>query len=249
MTRAASIASSARWRAIACSFLVLVVGGACARQDTSLTQGQSTGPSAAALAPDASADDAGGRRADGAHPDATDAQGSPPLQAAILRGDRRAFQALLDAGADPTTAATNGNTAMHVAAMQSDARYLEALLAGGAAVDTPNAKNRETPLFNALEARNDTHIRVLLDAGAAVDATDAFGATLLHKAARINATAWVVRFLEAGTDPTARDRTGNTFQPSFFRARDAVLSTDARRDRETVREWLLARGIPVEDRP
>ncbi|WP_165971207.1 ankyrin repeat domain-containing protein [Luteimonas terrae] len=216
-----------------------------------MTQDQSTDPSAAALARAASAGDGADARrliADGANPNATDANGSPLLQGAILRGDRRAFQTLLDAGADPTAGAANGNTALHLAAMQSDDSYLKALLAKGVPVDTPNTRNRETPLFNALEARNDANIRLLLDAGAAVDATDAFGATLLHKAARINATAWVVRFLEAGADPTAKDRTGNTFQPSFFRARDAVLSADSRRDRETVREWLVARRIPVEDK-
>ncbi len=58
----------------------------------------------------------------------------------------------------------------------------------------------------------------------------------------------MVRFLEAGAHPTARDRVGVTFQPSFFRARDAVLSADAKRDRETVRDWLVARQIPVEDK-
>ncbi|NYZ61400.1 ankyrin repeat domain-containing protein [Luteimonas deserti] len=211
----------------------------------------SSNPATEALSRAASAGDAADVRrlvADGANPNATDANGSPLLQAAILRGDRRAFQTLLDAGADATAGASNGNTAVHVAAMQDDPAYLETLLARGAPPDAPNGRNGETPLFNALEARNERTIRMLLDAGARVDATDSFGATLLHKAARINATGWVVRLLESGADPTARDRTGNTFQPSFFRARDEVLSADARRDRETVRAWLVARGIPVEAR-
>jgi len=247
----ASHDSPVGWRALACTVLVFIAGAACARQGTSMTQEHAHDPSAAALARAASAGDAADTRrliADGANPNATDAQGSPLLQAAILRGDRRAFQTLLDAGADPAAAASNGNTALHVAAMQTDDSYLKALLAKGVPVDTPNAKNGETALFNALEARNDVNARLLLDAGAATDATDAFGATLLHKAARINATGWVVRLLEAGADPTAKDRTGHTFQSSFFRAREAVLSADARRDRETVRAWLVARGIPVEDK-
>lgn len=251
MMGVASIAPFPQWRIIACIVLALAASGACARQGTSMTQDHASDPAASALSRAASAGDAGEVKrliADGANPNAKDTQGSPLLQAAILRGDRRAFQALLDAGADPTTGAANGNTAVHLAAMQDDAGYLKTLLAGGASVDTPNTKNGETPLFNALEARNDDNIRLLLEAGARADATDAFGATLLHKAARINATGWVVRFLEAGADPTARDRVGVTFQPSFFRAREAVLSADAQRDRETVRDWLVARQIPVEDK-
>lgn len=216
-----------------------------------MTPDEHTDPAATALARAArTGDTADARRlvADGANPDAAVADGTPLLQAAILRGDRRAFDTLLEAGADPTAGAANGNTALHVAAMQDDAGFLKALLARGLSPDTPNTRNGETPLFNALEARNDRNIETLLEAGARVDAVDQHGATLLHKAARINATGWVVRFLEAGADPTAVDRVGATFQPSFFRADEKILSGDAKRHRATVREWLIARSIPVEDR-
>ncbi|UNK42381.1 ankyrin repeat domain-containing protein [Luteimonas sp. S4-F44] len=243
--------TATRARACVCALLLVAAQSACARQGPNMSHDPSTDPGTAALARAAhSGDLADAKRliADGANPDATDADGTPLLQAAILRGDRRGFETLLEAGADPAAAAANGNTALHVAAMQDDPTFLKTLLARGLSPDTPNARSGETPLFNALEARNDDAIGTLLTAGAKVDATDRYGATLLHKAARINATGWVVRFLEAGADPTARDRVGATFQPSFFRPRDAVLTPQARSDREKVRAWLVQRRIPVEDK-
>ncbi|WP_158238427.1 MULTISPECIES: ankyrin repeat domain-containing protein [Luteimonas] len=216
-----------------------------------MSSDQFADPAAARLAQAASAGDAAEAKrliADGANPNAANADGTPLLQRMILQGDRRGFETLLDAGADPASGSDSGNTAVHVAAMQDDGAWLETLLARGADADTPNTKNGETPLYAALEARNDANMQRLIDAGARVDAADAHGGTLLHKAARINATDWVVRLLEAGVDPNAKDRVGVTFQPSFFRARDAVLSGDAKRDRATVRAWLTERGIPVEAR-
>lgn len=240
-----------RWRRVlACALLVLAASGACARQGPRMTD-PSNDAAATALARAARAGDAAEVRrlvADGANPDAAGEDGTPLLQAAILRGDRRAFDTLLAAGADPATAAANGNTALHVAAMQDDAGLLDTLLDRGMSPDTPNARNGETPLFNALEARNDRTIDALLEAGARVDAVDRHGATLLHKAARINATAWVLRFLDAGADPTAVDRVGATFQSSFFRADEKILSAEAKRHRAAVRDRLLARNIPLEDR-
>lgn len=208
-------------------------------------------PAAASLVTAAGAGDLAQAKqliADGANPDAANADGTPLLQLMMLQGNRRGFETLLDAGADPAVGSSSGNTALHVAAMQDNASWLQTLLARGVAVDTPNTRNGETPLYAALEARNDGNMQVLLDAGARVDAADSHGGTLLHKAARINATGWVVRFLEAGVDPNAKDRVGVTFQPSFFRARDAVLSSDAKRDREQVRTWLSGHGIAIESR-
>ncbi|MCD9027786.1 ankyrin repeat domain-containing protein [Luteimonas sp. BDR2-5] len=216
-----------------------------------MSRDQFADPAAAQLAQAAAAGDLAQAKqliADGANPNAANADGTPLLQLTILRGDRKGFETLLEAGADPAAGSASGNTALHVAAMQDDRRWLQALLGRGVSPDTPNTKNGETPLFAALEARNDANIRLLLDAGARVDVADRHGATLLHKAARINATAWVLRFLEAGVDPAATDRAGVTFQPSFFRARDAVLSADARRDRAKVRDWLVAHNVPVESR-
>lgn len=236
-------------RLLACALIVLAANGACAREGSRMTD-PSSDSAATALARAARAGDTADARrlvADGANPDAADGDGTPLLQAAILRGDRRAFDTLLAAGADPAAAAANGNTALHVAAMQDDAGFLDALLDRGMSPDTPNVRNGETPLFNALEARNDRNIDALLEAGARVDAVDQHGASLLHKAARINATAWVLRFLDAGADPTAVDRVGATFQPSFFRADEKILSAEAKRHRAAVRDRLRARNIPLED--
>ncbi len=235
---------------LASLLLVACTQNAGARQGHDMSQ-QFEDPGAAALAEAAAAGDAATLKrlvADGANPDATSVRGSTLLQTAMLRGDRRGFELLLDAGADPAAGASNGDTAMHLAAAMDDTRWMRTLLDRGVSPDVPNTRNGETPLFTALEAKRDENIRFLLEHGANVEATDAHGATLLHQAARINSSAWVVRFLEAGVDPTARDRVGATFQPSFFRTDAGILSAEARRNRDTVRAWLTERRIPVEER-
>ena len=250
MTTARALAR--RWPArLACLLLVATTQTACARQGQNMDSSQFDTPAAAALDRAAAAGDAADVRrliADGANPDATDTRGSTLLQRAMLQNDRKAFELLLEAGADPAAGASNGATAMHVAAMLDDTGWMRTLLDRGVSPDVPNTRNGETPLYNALEAKSDRNIEFLLAAGARTDVVDSSGSTLLHKAARINASAWVLRFLEAGVDPTATDRVGVTFQPSFFRTNEAILSGDARRNRAQVREWLTARGIAVESR-
>lgn len=53
----------------------------------------------------------------------------------------------------------------------------------------------------------------------------------------------------AGADPGAANGMGATFQYFFFRPRDELLTFEARRGRDAVRDWLRMHHIPIEGGP
>lgn len=166
------------------------------------------------------------------------------LKVAMLKGDRKAFDNLLTLSADPAYLGGARDTPMHLAAVLEDPYWLKTLLARGTSTDVPNAMG-ETPLFRALNQPG--NIRLLLDAGANIQARNRQAETLLHVAAAMGANAAVVQFLELGTDPRAINRIGVTFQPAFFMTRESLLNAQAKEARAKVRAWLRAHNIPVED--
>lgn len=161
-----------------------------------------------------------------------------PLQslfAAILDDDRAKVKGLLDN--DPVLTQRgvasedryelriahwiySGDTALHVAAAGYRVEIARMLLAAGA--DLGAAKNRrcsqplhyaadgylDSPFWNA--RRQVAMIRLLLEAGAKIDAQDKNGAAPLHRAVRTRCAAAVKCFLEAGAEPTIRNKPGST---------------------------------------
>jgi ankyrin repeat protein len=113
-----------------------------------------------------------------------------------------------------------GDTALHVAAAGYRVEIARMLLAAGA--DSTPAKNRrwsqplhyasdgclDSPSWNA--GRQVAMIRLLLKAGANIDAQDKNEATPLHRAVRTRCAAAVKCFLDAGADPTIRNKPGST---------------------------------------
>lgn len=166
------------------------------------------------------------------------------LEWAIWNRRPRVLAALLEAGADPSLPGMDGETVVHMAAMVGDPVYLEVLLAHGAPVDVVRQGNGWTPLFRAVLHRRHAQREALVAAGADINHRDSTGRGLLHLAADDSAT--VLRLLELGVDPQARDNTGATFQRTFFPAPERVLSDKARANRERVRAWLRSRGIVPE---
>lgn len=112
------------------------------------------------------------------------------------------------------------DTVLHVAAAGYRVEIARMLLAFGA--DVNSAKNRRSsqPLHYAADGylenpawdagRQVAMIRLLLKAGANVDAQDKNGATPLHRAVRTRCAAVVKCLLEAGADPTIRNKPGST---------------------------------------
>src|SRR3546814_1802574 len=135
----------------------------------------------------------------------------------------------------------------HLDAQADTPYWLETLLAGGASPDTPNTVTHATPLMAALKTERGANAQRLLDAGAQVDAIDRQHNTALHVAAKINQMDWVLKLLDAGASPGAVNSQGVTFQRYLFMTRDAMLQASARRERDSVREWLRAPNFPIED--
>lgn len=183
--------------------------------------------------------------AQGASLNSSNAQKQTLLKVAILEGNRRAFEGLLALGADPAYLGDARDTAMHLAAWQEQPYWLKTLLEKGAPTEPRNGLG-ETPLFSALG--QEANVQLLLKAKADVHAVNNAGDTLLHKAAMTMNLAQVPKLLALGVDPRATNRFGNTFQFAFFKTPESRLSSEAKAIRQDVREWLRARGIPVEDK-
>ena len=239
-------------RVVLAASLLLASTAGCARQGTDVNPGKAfANPGNAQFAEAVvRGDDALARElvAAGANPDAVDDAGQPLLQWTMKRGDRGAFRLLLALGADPARGNRDGRTALHLAAMGRDEDWLEALLDHGMSPDTPNTVTGATPLFDALRAGSEDNLDVLLGAGARLDVTDRNGTTPLHQAALVKNSAAVLRFLEAGADPRATDRTGATFQDYLYKGDPTLLNAATRRDLGRIDAWLEANGVAVQPR-
>ncbi|TXK27031.1 ankyrin repeat domain-containing protein [Ottowia sp. GY511] len=247
-------AATSQYRRQLLAWLAVLALPACGQQGADMAEAPQRSelfgsPQAAALYSAASKGDLPRARrlmAEGANPNAFNAREQNLLDVAMVQGDRRAFDGLLELGADPAFLGGARDTSMHFAAQFEDPYWLKAMLTKGASPDARNAME-ETPLFAALGPTTDKNVQLLLDAGADVHARSRSRQTLLHKAANINAFGDVARFLELGVDPTAKNDVGNTFQASFFRTPERALNSGAKDARAKVRAWLRAHNIPIEE--
>jgi ankyrin repeat protein len=186
---------------------------------------------------------------------ARDAEGVSALMLARYRFDRAVMDALLAADpdldvfeatalgyvdrlrerleADPAAASAfspDGFTALHFAAFFGKPEAARMLLEYGAAVDvfTRNAFANQ-PLHAAAAGRHIEVCRVLLAAGADVNATQHGGFAPLHEAAQHGDVEMSELFLSAGADPTLTNDAGETPADTAAAAGHADL---ARRLRE-----------------
>jgi ankyrin repeat protein len=118
-----------------------------------------------------------------------------------LEGDPGAVDAL----------SSDGYTALHFAAFFAKPEAARILLDADAKVGTVAAnETRVQPLHSAAAGRQIEICRLLLAAGAEIDARQAEGFTPLHQAAQNGDPETVELFLSAGADPGARTDDGRT---------------------------------------
>src|SRR6476620_6996479 len=105
----------------------------------------------------------------------------------------------------------DGFTALHLAAFFGKPEIARALLDAGAPVDTYTTNDlANQPLHAAAAGRHLEVCRLLLAAGADVNATQHGGYTPLHEAAQHGDVEMVELFLSAGADPTIAVSDGGT---------------------------------------
>jgi len=157
------------------------------------------------------------------------------LFGAIVRDDRSRVRSLLDAepGLAQGRAAAAclyeseifhwiyvGDSPLHLAAAGYRVEIMRMLLAAGADPKAAANHRRSNPLHYAADscitvptwdpARQVEAIRLLLAAGAEIDAQDKNGAAAVHRAVRTRGAAAVGVLLELGCNPTLKNKPGST---------------------------------------
>jgi ankyrin repeat protein len=182
----------------------------------------------------------------GADPNARGDKGVALLHWAVLNRSKHALSALLADQADVRASEDGGETVVHWAAKANDPDYLDILLQHQSDPDTPNSITRATPLMSALMANREVQFHALLKAGAKPNLADRFDNTALHLAGKIYAYERIVDLLNAGADPTLKNRQGFTFQHYLDQAPMDILSEEGKRGREAVASWLRSHGVKPE---
>jgi ankyrin repeat protein len=150
----------------------------------------------------------------GADPNLATRGGITPLLAAAFNGNPRLVDALLEAGADPEAVDATGKGVLVYAAGRAHADIAERLLAAGVDVNAVYSHGLTALMWasghanDAPEADGVGTVRLLLDRGAVLEATDDRGWTALMIAAERGHLAIVETLLAAGADPARRDLAG-----------------------------------------
>ncbi len=141
---------------------------------------------------------------------AGDSRQRTPLHWAALRGDLKAAELLLDAGACVNAIDRFSCTPLLYAASSAAPRMIELLILRKADVNLSN-NDGDTPLHYAARERDDIEVaKILLQAGAQVDRRNFLGNTPFAAAAFFNRPAPGRYLLERGADRYSRNRYGDS---------------------------------------
>jgi ankyrin repeat protein len=168
------------------------------------------------------------------------ADGATALHWATYLNDADSVSQLIRAGANVNVRNNYGVSPMALAARQGNAVIIDQLMKAGADPNDPiNYINAdETPLMHAARAGGVDAVRMLLVAGAKVNARESWnGQTALHWAAAEGHSAVVQALIEGGADIRQRSNAGST--PFMFAVRKGDMpSVNA----------LLAAGVNVNEK-
>ena len=165
-------------------------------------------------------------------------KGYTPLFVAVANGHPHIVSILLSKGANTSVVADNGMTALHVAAKYAARLDITKMLLAAGADTNVTAAVCGTPLHVAAEEGNCEVMRVLIAAGANIDARmSGDGATPLCLAASNGRVAAARELLRANADPqlTSTEESGKTHVPLALAAGHGYS--------EVVRELIQHAGI------
>ncbi|XP_066945557.1 transient receptor potential cation channel subfamily A member 1 homolog isoform X1 [Macrobrachium rosenbergii] len=115
--------------------------------------------------------------------DEVDCYGQPPLHAAVMKGHMDTMTFLLNHGAVPDTKNEEQNTVLHIASKRGYVCMVQALLPYSCTMLNAENEDLDTPLHLACKWGHEEVVRLLLEAGADVKATNSSSSTPLHLAA------------------------------------------------------------------
>jgi ankyrin repeat protein len=144
----------------------------------------------------------------GAAPDERGSNGATVLIVAAHNGHDHIVRALIDAGADVNARMKIGRTALHQAAQGGYMNVVATLIAHGANVDAKDVDGY-TPLIVAARKHNRI-VRVLIDAGADVNAGTKKGRTALHQSAQNRNNSVVATLIAHGAIVDTKNLDGHT---------------------------------------
>ena len=143
--------------------------------------------------------------------------GNTPLHEAVENGNAEIVQILVDAGADIEAEGFMGRTPLGLAAEEGATEIMQILLGQGADNGTPEGEDKQSPaigseaLFTAIKKGDVETVRLLVEAGADVNAAEGFGGnTPLHEAVEEGNAEIVQILVDAGADIEAEGFMGQT---------------------------------------
>lgn len=167
------------------------------------------------------------------------------LEWAIVNQSKRAFDALLEEGADPTLPGIDGSTAAHMAAMVNDPYYLRVLLERGLDPDFQDQRISESLLSASLMGGREEQFDALLAAGSDPNVSDSMGDTPLHIAAQVNRYKQVLALLKSGANPLSVNAQGSTFQNYLYMGDPRLLLSEAHTELSLIEDWLKGHDVPL----
>jgi ankyrin repeat protein len=168
-----------------------------------------------------------------------DPDGNTGLMLALYALDKKMIHALLDAGADPN--GTEGRAPVALAVRAYDIEYLQMFLDAGA---DPNGMFADEPALLVGARLGDTEpVGILLEAGAKIDALNAFEKTPLLVAGSVDNWIMAEFLLQHGASPWIASDNGLTIGNLAEHSR--LLSNNPEgQARDRVKTYLQAQGYP-----